>query len=137
MSSGMLAGLGALSVSAASLVPSLLPFRSYDKWAGEPVWDLGADRGEIVAGHDRDHAGSALGHRRTDRNDPRVGVRAPQKRDIAEMGDVEIVGVAAPALGEPLGVAARRAAPDPAACFAHGFAPARARATASTASTIA
>lgn len=52
ISSGMLAGLGALSVSAASLVPSLLPFRSYDKWAGEPVWDLGADRGEIVAAED-------------------------------------------------------------------------------------
>ena len=49
MSSGMLAGAGALAVSAASLLPGLLPFRPYDKWAGEHVWDLGADRGEIVA----------------------------------------------------------------------------------------
>lgn len=52
MSSGLIAGVSALMVSAASQLPDLLPLRSYDAHAGEPVWDIGSDRGEIVAASD-------------------------------------------------------------------------------------
>lgn len=52
MSSGVVAGVGALLVSAASQLPDLLPLRSYDAHEGEPVWDIGSDRGEIVAASD-------------------------------------------------------------------------------------
>lgn len=52
MSSGVVAGVSALMVSAASQLPDLLPLRSYDAHAGEPVWDIGSDRGEIVAASD-------------------------------------------------------------------------------------
>lgn len=52
MSSGVVAGVSALMVSAASQLPDLIPFRSYDAHEGEPVWDIGSDRGEIVAASD-------------------------------------------------------------------------------------
>ena len=52
MSSGVVAGVSALLVSAASQLPDLLPLRSYDAHEGEPVWDIGSDRGEIVAASD-------------------------------------------------------------------------------------
>ena len=59
MSSGVVAGVSALLVSAASQLPDLLPLRSYDAHEGEPVWDIGSDRGEIVAASD----GNPLGVR--------------------------------------------------------------------------
>lgn len=52
MTTGLLAGVGALAVQAASQVPDLLPWRSYDPYAGEKMRYLGADRGGIITAAD-------------------------------------------------------------------------------------
>lgn len=52
MTTGLLAGVGALAVQAASQVPDLLPWRSYDPFAGEKMRYLGADRGGMITAAD-------------------------------------------------------------------------------------
>ena len=115
----------------------MLRRRTVHREGHEPCLPGLADRREVVTCDDGNHARREFGCRGVDRDDARMRVWAPQKRDVAQVGDVEVVGVAAPALRQPFGVAARDAASDEAARLAHGFEPARARATASTASTIA
>ena len=49
----LLAGLGALGAGAVSSMSSMLPGRrAHDRWAGEDMWELGVQRGGIVAASD-------------------------------------------------------------------------------------
>ena len=92
------------------------------KWR-EPRLPWLADRGEVVAGHHRDHAGRLLCRRGVDAADARMRVRAAQKRDMADVGHVDVIGVAPPALGEAPGLSPWHATPDPAAVVVHGLHP--------------
>ena len=99
-----------------------------------------ADRGELVAGHDRDYAGRGSGSGQIDCADPGVSVGTSQKGDVGDMGDLgdrEIVGIAAVARHETLRLAARQGAADHSGGLGHDCEPHRRSMTASIASTIA